>query len=115
MADPIELTRLSIAEAASMIEKRELSPVDLTEACIERSQALDPLLNVYITPTFETALAEARTAADEIAAGKYRGALHGIPVALKDLFETAGVRTTAASPFFEDHVPVEDASVVRLL
>ncbi|MGE0056524.1 MAG: amidase, partial [Dehalococcoidia bacterium] len=115
MAAPNALSRLTIAEAAPLIEKRQLSPVELTEACIARAKALDGELHAFITPTFETALQEARTAAEEIAAGKYRGPLHGIPLALKDLFETAGVRTTAASPFREHYVPSEDAEVVRRL
>jgi aspartyl-tRNA(Asn)/glutamyl-tRNA(Gln) amidotransferase subunit A len=115
MTNASSLPFLSISEAAPLIAKRELSPVELTEACIARSQVLDTTLNAYITPTFDAALVEAKQAADEIAAGKYRGPLHGIPLALKDLFETAGVRTTAASPFREDEVPQQDAEVVSRL
>jgi aspartyl-tRNA(Asn)/glutamyl-tRNA(Gln) amidotransferase subunit A len=115
MTNQTTLSRLTIAEAAPLIEKRQLSPVELTQACIDRSQTVETELHAFITPTFETALKEARTAADEIAAGRYRGPLHGIPLALKDLLDTAGVLTTAASPFREHYVPSEDAEVVRRL
>ncbi len=109
------LTDLTLSEAASLIGKREVSPVDLTEACVKRSEALEPKVDAYITRTFESAIAEAKTAADEISAGRYRGPLHGIPFALKDLYETVGVRTTAASRIRENFVPVADARVVTLL
>ena len=109
------LIYLSLADAAKLVEKREVSPVDLTEACIARSEALDGALHAYLTMTFETALKEARVAADEIAAGRYRGPLHGIPFAIKDLYETAGVRTTAGSQLREHFVPAEDARTVELL
>src|SRR3990172_686848 len=109
------LTNLSLSEAARLVAAREVSPVELTEACIARAEALDAKLRAYITPTFETALAEAKAATADIAAGKNRGPLHGIPFALKDLYETAGVRTTAASKLREEDVPAEDASVVTRL
>ncbi len=109
------LARLTIAEAAPLIEKRQLSPMELTRACIDAAAVLDPLRKAYITPTFASALAEAKRSGEEIARGKYRGPMHGIPVALKDLFETAGVLTTAASPLRKDHIPSEDAEVVRRL
>ena len=78
-----DLAQLSLTEASQLITKRELSPIELTEACIARSEALDPTLNAYITPTFETAREEAKAATEEIAAGRLRGALHGIPFALR--------------------------------
>jgi aspartyl-tRNA(Asn)/glutamyl-tRNA(Gln) amidotransferase subunit A len=109
------LIYLSLAEAAALVAKREVSPVDLTEACIARAEALDSRLNAYLTKTFDTARIEAQAAADEIAAGKYRGPLHGIPFAIKDLYETAGVRTTAGSQLREHFVPQEDARTVELL
>jgi aspartyl-tRNA(Asn)/glutamyl-tRNA(Gln) amidotransferase subunit A len=109
------LIYLSLAEAASLIEKREVSPLDLTDACIARAEALDATLHAYLTMTFETARLEAKAAADEIAAGKYRGPLHGIPFAIKDLYETAGVVSTAGSQLREHYVPAEDARTVELL
>ncbi|HEY7268647.1 MAG TPA: amidase [Dehalococcoidia bacterium] len=110
-----DLTSLSLSEASALVQRREVSPVDLTDAFIARSEALEPELHAYITTTFDAARAEARQAADELAHGHGRGPLHGIPFALKDLYETAGVRTTAGSKLREDHVPAEDAHVVTLL
>lgn len=110
-----DLTYLSIAEAAARIRRRDLSPVDLTEACLARIGIADGKLNAFITLTAETALAEAKAAADEIAAGKHRGPLHGIPVALKDIFDVAGVKTTAASKILAENVPSEDSGVTRKL
>src|SRR5205807_4062054 len=75
----------------------------------------NPSLNGFITVTTEAALAQARAAEEEVQHGKWRGPLHGIPIGLKDLIDTAGVRTTAASALFKDRVPVEDAEVVRRL
>jgi aspartyl-tRNA(Asn)/glutamyl-tRNA(Gln) amidotransferase subunit A len=89
--------------------------VRLVEAHLARIQALEPQLNCFITLTPELALQQARQAEQEIRAGAYRGPLHGIPLALKDLFETAGVRTTAGSSFFAENVPEHDAHVVERL
>ena len=111
-ADP---TQLSLTEASALISSGELSPLELTDACIARSEALDPTLQAYITPTFESARQEAKAATDEIGAGRRRGPLQGIPFGLKDLYETAGLLTTAASPFRKDNVPTQDAHVVTLL
>ena len=110
-----DLAQLSLTEASRLIARREISPVELTEACIARSEALDSTLNVYITPTFETARREAKAATEEIAAGHLRGPLHGIPFGLKDLYETSGVLTTAGARLRQDYVPSEDAHVVSLL
>ena len=104
-----------MTEAASLIAARKLSPLELTDACITRAERLDPKLNAFFTRTFDSARQEAKAATDEIARGAYRGPLHGIPFALKDLFETAGVRTTAGSPLRENYVPAQDAHVVARL
>jgi aspartyl-tRNA(Asn)/glutamyl-tRNA(Gln) amidotransferase subunit A len=109
------LVNLSIREAALMLEQRKLSPLELTDACIERSKELEGRLNAYLTQTFESAREEAKAAGEEIAAGKYRGALHSIPFAIKDIYETAGVRTTAGSRLRDDYVPGDDARTVELL
>jgi aspartyl-tRNA(Asn)/glutamyl-tRNA(Gln) amidotransferase subunit A len=106
---------LSVAEAARLIRERRLSPLELAEACLDRVSALDGQLNAFITVTAEQALAEARQAAEEVARGRWRGPLHGIPVALKDIFDTAGVRTTAGSRILEQRVPASDAWVVARL
>jgi aspartyl-tRNA(Asn)/glutamyl-tRNA(Gln) amidotransferase subunit A len=111
----IELADLSLSDASYLIDAKKVSPLDLTEACIARAEALEPTLNAFLTRTFDTALAEAKAATAEIAAGRRVGPLHGIPFALKDLYETAGVRTTAGSKIREDYVPAEDAFTVSRL
>ncbi len=106
---------LSIQEAAAQLRARRISPVELTRACLDRIDALNPSLNAFITLTAESALADARRAESEIQRGGWRGPLHGIPIALKDLIDTAGVRTTAACALYKDRVPREDAAVVERL
>lgn len=110
-----DLTRLTIAEAAPLLRERKLSPVELTEACLARIESVEPKINAFITVTADQARASAKTAADEIARGEYRGPLHGIPVALKDLFSTAGIRTTAGSTILGEHVPAEDSDAAARL
>ena len=88
---------------------------ELTRECLDRIERLNPALNAFITVTADTALDDARQAEAEIVAGNCRGPLHGIPIGLKDLFDTAGVRTTAASNQYRDRVPAEDAEIVRRL
>jgi len=105
----------SIVETSELLRKRELSPVELTKQCLERIEKLNPTLNAFITVTSQSALEQARTAEKEMLQGHWRGPLHGIPLALKDLIDTAGVRTTAASALFKDRIPAEDAEVVRRL
>jgi aspartyl-tRNA(Asn)/glutamyl-tRNA(Gln) amidotransferase subunit A len=106
---------LTLTEAAEQIRSRRLSPVELTRECLACIDRLNPLLNAFITVTADTALEQARQAEAEIMAGNYRGPLHGIPIGLKDLLDTAGVRTTAASNQFRERVPSEDAELVRQL
>jgi aspartyl-tRNA(Asn)/glutamyl-tRNA(Gln) amidotransferase subunit A len=106
---------LSIADASGLLRTKKLSPVELTQACLSRIERLNPQLNAFITVTADSALAEARQAEAEIRQGRWRGRLHGIPIALKDLVDTSGVRTTAASGLFKDRIPDEDAGVVRRL
>jgi aspartyl-tRNA(Asn)/glutamyl-tRNA(Gln) amidotransferase subunit A len=105
----------SIVETSELLRKRELSPVELTKNCLARIEKLNPSLNAFITVTAKSALTQARSAEAEILQGRWRGPLHGIPLALKDLIDTAGIRTTAASALFKDRIPLEDAEVVRRL
>jgi aspartyl-tRNA(Asn)/glutamyl-tRNA(Gln) amidotransferase subunit A len=105
----------TIVELAPRLRRKEVSPVELTRACLDRIEKLSPALNAFITVTAESALAEARAAEIEISRGEWRGPLHGIPVALKDLIDTAGTRTTAASSLYQNRVPSKDAEVVRRL
>jgi aspartyl-tRNA(Asn)/glutamyl-tRNA(Gln) amidotransferase subunit A len=106
---------LTIAEASGLIAKGELSPVELVQSRLARIERLDGELNSFIRVLGEQALAAARAAEAEITAGRRRGPLHGIPIGLKDIYETKGVPTTGHSKVMIDHVPREDASSVRRL
>jgi aspartyl-tRNA(Asn)/glutamyl-tRNA(Gln) amidotransferase subunit A len=108
-----DLCFLSLTEASELVRSRKVSPVELTRACLAQIERLNPRLNAFITVTAAQALSEAKAAEGEIMKGAWRGRLHGVPIALKDLIDTAGVRTTAASAVFADRVPKEDAEVVR--
>ena len=108
-----KLTDLMISEAGDLLARKEISPVELTQAHLERIEKLDPLLNCFITRTPEAALQRARRAEDELLRGERKGPLHGIPFGLKDLYETRGVRTTCGSLFWADYIPEADASVVE--
>ena len=110
-----DLTRLSIDEASRRIAAGDLSPVELTRAYLERIERVDGQVNSYITVLAEQALAQARTLEAELARGQRRGPLHGIPLALKDNIDTAGILTTAASAVYADRIPSEDAECVRKL
>jgi aspartyl-tRNA(Asn)/glutamyl-tRNA(Gln) amidotransferase subunit A len=112
---PDDLTALSLLDAAALLRGRKVSPVELTNACLARIERLNPELNAFITVTADQALVDARAAESDIARGRPRGPLHGVPIALKDLFDTAGVKTTAGSAVFADRVPSQDAEVVRRL
>jgi aspartyl-tRNA(Asn)/glutamyl-tRNA(Gln) amidotransferase subunit A len=105
----------TILDLAQRLRRREISPVEVTRDCLARIDKLNPALNAFITVTGNSALAEARMAEAEILRGEWRGPLHGIPIALKDLIDTAAVRTTAASALCKERVPGEDAEVVRRL
>lgn len=105
----------TIAEAARQIAARTLSPVELTQHCLNRAAALDPGLNAFIRLTPEPALAAARAAEARIMAGQSRGPLDGIPIGHKDIYATRGIQTTAHSRLLQDWVPDADATTVRLL
>lgn len=111
----MELTTLPIRKLAPLLRKRKLSPVELVRAYLVRMDRLNPTLNAYITVLRERAVADALRAEKEIAAGKYRGPLHGIPISLKDNIHTQGVRTTAGSQILRDFTPGEDALIARQL
>jgi aspartyl-tRNA(Asn)/glutamyl-tRNA(Gln) amidotransferase subunit A len=108
-------TLLSITELGAAFRARRLSPVDATEHCLARVAEIDPTLHAFITVTAELAREQARAAAAELSRGHDRGPLHGVPIALKDLIDTGGIRTTAASAVFADRIPPEDAEVARRL
>jgi aspartyl-tRNA(Asn)/glutamyl-tRNA(Gln) amidotransferase subunit A len=111
-SDPTDLT---LEEASWLVRRRELSPVELVRAYLTRIERLEPRVNAYITVTDKLAVEQARRLEAELMNGRWRGPLHGIPIALKDNMDTAGIRTTAASALFAERVPVEDSQVyVRL-
>jgi len=110
-----ELCTKTLTEVASLIKRKEVSPVEITGAMLERIERLDPALHSYVTVARDLALAQARTAEKEIAKGKYRGPLHGIPIAVKDLIYTKDLRTTCASKIFADWVPEYNATVIEKL
>jgi aspartyl-tRNA(Asn)/glutamyl-tRNA(Gln) amidotransferase subunit A len=110
-----DLCFLSIAEASDLIRKRRVSPLELTEAHLARIEVLDGSLRSFITVTGELALREARLATEQLGRGHGSVPLFGIPITLKDIIATAGVRTTAASRVLKDWVPAADASVVTRL
>src|ERR1700691_210559 len=110
-----DLTSMTIAEASQRIRHRSVTPTQLTEACLAHIEKYNPRLNAFITVMKEQAIEQAHVLDAEQRAGKFRGPLHGIPIGLKDLIDTAGVRTTAASAVFKDRIPTEDAPVVTRL
>lgn len=110
-----DLAALTLKGAAELLRSKAASPVDLTQACLKRIERYNSALNAFITVASDQALKAAREMEAEQRRGKWRGPLHGIPIALKDNIDTAGVRTTAASGVFKDRVPSEDAEVVRRL
>ncbi len=105
----------SIADAANRLRARTITSVQLTEACLRRIETFNPKLNAFITVMKTQAMAMARQADNEIRDGRLRGPLHGIPIALKDNIDTAGVRTTGASAVYDSRVPEEDAEVTKRL
>ena len=113
--DKAQLPFLSATELSALMKSGEVSPVEATEAYLQRIEDVDSKLNSYITVCRDEALAEAHRAQEEIASSSYRGPMHGVPVAVKDQFYTLGIRTTGGSTILEDFVPKEDATVISNL
>jgi aspartyl-tRNA(Asn)/glutamyl-tRNA(Gln) amidotransferase subunit A len=111
----VDLAFLTITEAAALMKSRQLSPVEYVEALIRRTETFDPQLHAYITPTFDLARQQAQHAAHEIAAGRYRGPLHGIPFALKDIYDTKGILTSGHSKVCIERIPEADATATSKL
>ncbi len=109
--DAIELCYLSAGGLAPLIKGKEVSPVEVVQAHLSRIDALEPTLNSFITLLPDQAMAAARQAEREIGEGKYRGPLHGIPLGLKDLYYTRGVRNTSGSRLFDDFIPDADCTI----
>ncbi|MBI3330250.1 MAG: Asp-tRNA(Asn)/Glu-tRNA(Gln) amidotransferase subunit GatA [Nitrospinae bacterium] len=112
---PDDLCYWTIHDLASRIRAKEISPVEVTRAQLERIDSLDKTLNAYITVLPDQALQEARKAEQEIVRGDYRGPFHGVPIAVKDLFESGGMKTTAGSLLLKDYVPAQDATALARL
>jgi Asp-tRNA(Asn)/Glu-tRNA(Gln) amidotransferase A subunit family amidase len=106
---------LSIAAAGELIRQKKVSPSELVTRCLKRIEQLNPVLNAFITVTADQALQEAQKAEQEIENGQWKGPLHGIPIGIKDMLDTAGIKTTAAFENIKDRIPTKDAeSVTRL-
>ena len=114
MAD-LDLANLTIATAARALQAKDISSLELTDAYLKRIEQLNPRINAYLTVTAERAREDAQRASNELVNGKARGPLHGIPIAHKDLYETAGIRTTGGARIHANHIPVADCTVVRKL
>lgn len=112
---PDDLSSLTLKQASDVIRSKKASPVELTQACLDRIQTFQPKTGAWITVMRDKALAQARVLEKEQSAGMIRGPLHGIPIGIKDSIDTVGVRTTAASAVYEYRFPAEDAEVVRRL
>jgi aspartyl-tRNA(Asn)/glutamyl-tRNA(Gln) amidotransferase subunit A len=110
-----ELCYLSLRSLGTLMQRRELSPVEATETVLDRVEKFDRQLNSFITPLRDQAMAQARAAEREILDGHYRGPLHGVPIAAKDLYYTKGIRTTAGSKILSDFIPTYDATVIARL
>src|SRR5512137_1035377 len=105
----------TLLAASQAIHAKQISPLELAQICLQRIEAINPQVNAFITLTAESALAEARVATEEVARGNYRGVLHGIPLAIKDLFDVRGVATTAGSPLLKDNAAQHDAFAISQL
>ena len=114
-ASGAELTAKSLTEISGMVHSKSVTSTELVKALLDRIGAINPKVNAYVTVMGKQALAQAAELDAEQKAGKFRGPLHGIPIALKDNIDTAGTRTTAASPMFKDRIPTEDADIVMRL
>ena len=109
--DTLEICYMGAGDLSKLVRSKEISPVEIIEAHLTRIDATEPVLNSFITLLADQARKSARQAEKDIQAGRYKGPLHGIPVALKDLYNTGGVRTTSGSRIFDTFIPTEDCTV----
>lgn len=115
MSNTNDITMMSMEKVSGMLERQEISPVELLEACLKRIDEMNPMINAYVCLTAEEARKAAKKAEEEIKAGQYKGKLHGIPIALKDLYYTKGIPTTASSEVLRDFIPEYNATVTQRL
>ncbi len=113
--DKADIPFLSVAELARLIERKDVSPVEVTDGYLERIDRLNDRLRAFLTISRDAALEAAHEAEQSIAQGTYLGPMHGVPIAVKDQLYTQGIRTTGGSPLFNDFVPDEDATVMAKL
>ncbi len=113
--DKAEIPFLSVSQLSELIKNRQVSPVEAVEGYLNRIESLNDRLYAYLTVCGDEALQAARESERALAQGEYKGPLHGVPVAVKDQINTAGIRTTFGAPIYEDFVPVEDATVIAKL
>jgi len=111
----VETRYQRLSDVSELIRQREISPVDLVKSCVERIERLQPQLNAFIAVPVESALEAAKTAEHEIQQGGWKGPLHGVPIGIKDFYDTAGLGTTAAFEHFKNRVPKKDAVAVERL
>src|SRR5215469_17983556 len=111
----MEKESIDIATLHQHIRTQQVSPVEVVNTCLKRIEQINPKLNAFITVLADQAREQARMAEREIRAGKWRGPLHGVPLGIKDFYDTAGIRTTAAFEYFKDRVPGKDAVGVAKL
>ena len=112
--DTLEICYMSAGVLSKLVESKEISPVEIIDAHLARIDATEPVLNSFITLLADESRIAARQAEKDIQAGKDKGPLHGIPVGLKDLYNTAGVRTTSGSKIFDTFIPAEDLSLIHI-
>jgi len=112
---PVDYKSITLEKAAELIQQRSISPVELVKTHLDRIEKLNPALNAYVTVAADSAMKDAHRAEEEISRGQYRGPLHGIPVSVKDIFYTKGIRTTFGEKRLETFVPDYDAAVVERL
>src|SRR5262245_46784572 len=105
----------TVSDLSKLIQTQTVSPVEIVETCLNRIEKFNPELNAFITVLGDDAFEQAKRAESEIRAGQWRGPLHGIPVGIKDFYDTAGIKTTAAFEHFKDRVPKKDAAGVGKL
>ena len=113
--DPQTDALQSLADVSASIRQRRISPVDVVTACLDRIERLQPRLNAFITLAGDSALDAAKSAERDILQGRWKGPLHGIPVGIKDFYDTAGLATTAAFEHFRGRIPRKDAAAVETL
>lgn len=111
----VDLPSLGIIELSNKLKRREVSPAEIVEQCISRIERINRQLNAFVTVSVDEARRAAKVAEDEIRNGEYRGPLHGVPIGIKDIVDTSGIKTTYGSAIFRDNVPKEDAVVVSRL